>query len=408
MLMGIQKNFGTLRKFGLPYDAEVEYIQSTGTQVINTGVNPVVAPRVVADMSFTNTDDKDYWGNSISGVNANSVFIADYANHRLSYYRYASANYVGATSDDPGSGRHSWDVGKQVLVDRVLKYTSPNTYSYDSRQSEILIFRSGRGNPSGFRLYAFRIFDGDEIVRDFVPVRFTNSQGNREGALYDRAHPTGGPFGNGIYPNEGTGSFVVGRDKNKFESAEGYESRVEYIQSAFAQCIDTGVNPETAPVVLADIEFLNDTDTDYWGNTNSGVNASSIYIADFAGRVLRYYRYASNSYVGVSSVALMGRHMLSVGKQVTIDGNLVYTSPNTYSHDSKQSNILLFRSGRGNPASFRLYTLQVYDGDSLVRDFTPVRVFDNIGNTDGALYDSVTKRVFTNSGSSPFTIGPDV
>lgn len=45
----------------------------------------------------------------------------------------------------------------------------------------------------------------------FIPVR-VGSGANAVGYLYDKANPTGGPLGNGLYPNSGTGAFVIGPD----------------------------------------------------------------------------------------------------------------------------------------------------------------------------------------------------
>ena len=51
----------------------------------------------------------------------------------------------------------------------------------------------------------FRLHKGGELVRDFIPVRFTNDDRFTEGALYDRVS---GEF----FTNQGTGSFIIGPD----------------------------------------------------------------------------------------------------------------------------------------------------------------------------------------------------
>lgn len=47
------------------------------------------------------------------------------------------------------------------------------------------------------------------IVRDFVPVRVGTA-----GFLYDRANPTGGPSGNGLYGSATSTPLVAGPDRN--------------------------------------------------------------------------------------------------------------------------------------------------------------------------------------------------
>ena len=407
VLKGGIVRLGTVRYGGvfareLPYDAEVEYIESSGTQYIDTGVNPEVEPRVISDFTVMNSSDTDFFGNTNSGVSGSSAFIADIAYGRLQYYRFASAVGVntGITVQIGEQYRHRWSIGKNVSLDGTVKYTSPYTYAHDPNQPTILIFRSRRGNSATFRLYSFVLFDGGEIVRDFIPVRYTDG-GVSKGALYDRAHPTGGPLGNGLYANIGTGSFTIGPDIDQNYSI----CDVEYIQSSGTQWIDSQINPKTAPRVVADMEFLNADDRDYWGNANAGVPVPSIYIADFRSYALMYYRYGSNTYVGVPFTT-SGRHVWSVGKEVRVDGDLKYTSPNTYAYDSIQSNILIFKSGRGNPSAFRLYSLKIYDGDRLERDFVPVKMSKDSGESEGALLDLVSGKCFTNRGTGAFMIGP--
>lgn len=189
-----------------PYDAEVDYLESTGTQWIDTGVNPQNAPTIVADMQILNSRDQDYFGNTNSGVGSESFLIVDFLKYFLFFYRYASATAVRVDYQSQGN-REIWSIGKEVSVDGVLKYTSPNTYVHDANQTNIFIFKSGRGNASTFRLFSFKLYDGSFLVRDMIPVRFTNELGQSEGAMYDRVSGA-------LFRNAGTGAFLYGNDKS--------------------------------------------------------------------------------------------------------------------------------------------------------------------------------------------------
>lgn len=57
-------------------------------------------------------------------------------------------------------------------------------------------------------VYGFKAWNNGVLVRDLIPVRV-----GQTGYMYDRANPTGGPLGNGLYPNAGAGAFVLGPDK---------------------------------------------------------------------------------------------------------------------------------------------------------------------------------------------------
>ena len=53
--------------------------------------------------------------------------------------------------------------------------------------------------------------------------------------------------------------------------------------------------------------------------------------------------------------------------------------------------------------SGRFYACQIWDGQTLVRDFVPCRI-----GTTGYLYDRVSQTLFSNIGTGDFVLGPDV
>ena len=65
-------------------------------------------------------------------------------------------------------------------------------------------------NPQNFytqtRFYDFKMYDGDNLVFDGIPVRFTNEQNQSEGAMYDRVSGQ-------LFRNAGTGTLTLGPDK---------------------------------------------------------------------------------------------------------------------------------------------------------------------------------------------------
>ena len=73
-----------------------------------------------------------------------------------------------------------------------------------------LLSHSGGASPfNGIaKTRTFKITIEGVLVRDFISVRIGTT-----GYFYDKANPTGGPLGNGLYPNSGTGDFVLGPDK---------------------------------------------------------------------------------------------------------------------------------------------------------------------------------------------------
>lgn len=204
----------------LPYDAEVEYLESTGKQWIATGVFHDSANKVRFKLKIPN--QLGTWNGP----------YADYLNEQMRTTRLINnATSRGGVllyhATIAGSGATNF---KSVLLNDssiILEgYTSPSEYSLNGvvispvfpsvagvATRSMKLFHKGDG-PIASRFYYFRI----DNQCDFIPVRFTNELGQPEGAMYDSANPTVGmnPDGSarndGLYRNRGTGAFIIGPD----------------------------------------------------------------------------------------------------------------------------------------------------------------------------------------------------
>jgi len=56
------------------------------------------------------------------------------------------------------------------------------------------------------KLWSCKLFEQADLVMDLTPVRFTNEQGQSEGAMFDRVSGQ-------LFRNAGTGAFGRGSDK---------------------------------------------------------------------------------------------------------------------------------------------------------------------------------------------------
>ena len=96
------------------------------------------------------------------------------------------------------------------------------------------------------------------------------------------------------------------------------------------------------------------------------------------------------------------------GNGFAILNNVTYNIENANFVKTQNNNLILFgASGYGEVLSGagQIYYVQIYEQNTLVRNFIPVR-----RNSDGELgmYDTVSDTFFTNTGSGTFTAGPDV
>ena len=198
----------------LPYDAEVEYLESTGTQWIDTGVVGDIDTTI--GITWLKTQEIQY------AVAQNLMGAANGAwnNHpiNLSMYHYGSIgfgnngqsgwgvyHYTANTMYTVSLGKSGLFVNGAFVVSTGNSLTTINTVYPIS----IFSFNQGRGinEPGSFRCYGASIKSGDTLVRDFIPVRFTNEQDQTEGAMYDRVSGE-------LFRNAGTGAFTIGPDKS--------------------------------------------------------------------------------------------------------------------------------------------------------------------------------------------------
>ena len=190
----------------LPYDKELYYIESTGTQYIDTGFKPNQDTRIVATMQcVTSTNYGRLFGCGTYGA-LNSVMI-DYETGitgtlHIKYGNNSSWTNVSSVHGDYET--HTYDFNKNnFYLDGEL--VSSNTYGAFQSTSNLGIFTYINGNNVGSnteffigRLYGFQIYDNDVLVRDFIPIKV-----GQEGCLYDKVTQE-------IYRNAGSGSFVLG------------------------------------------------------------------------------------------------------------------------------------------------------------------------------------------------------
>lgn len=189
----------------LPYDAEVEYLESTGTQYIDTGVIFKTQPRVVFDWLVTDGGDKDICGTE--RADAGCFLIDIYLNNATwLWYRYGTSRISGnASMNKPNvNSRHTMDAGREVLLDGMQILSLSGTYDFSTNSQTLLLFRGRTYHKA--RIYSFLVYDNEALVCDFIPVRFTNEQGQSEGAMYDRVSGA-------LFRNAGTGVFIIGPDK---------------------------------------------------------------------------------------------------------------------------------------------------------------------------------------------------
>lgn len=201
----------------LPYDSEVEYLEGTGPQWIDTGI--IGNERIAIDVKWSYVSTSAHliqWG-ARTGVNKSTVAVPGYygtatdtrmyptfGTHTPSLYTAQSA--VGNNLWACHLERRQQDLykdGELVLSARVdtSSFSTINTiplFAFWDSPTQFL-------NRTGGRIWLCKIWQDDALIRDYVPVRFTNENISAEGAMFDRVSGQ-------LFRNQGTGSFIIGPD----------------------------------------------------------------------------------------------------------------------------------------------------------------------------------------------------
>ena len=211
MLIAARESFAAAARRQL---VEVEYLESTGTQYIDTGFVATNNTNVEMDFELASIGVGSIFGARKGlGKSAFGVRLMRYQSVPRYRWDYGSTDAY-LTSIDVTVGRHTFVTSRnKITYDSSASGTVASAFS--SSGLNVVIFAlndNGSVNTylNGLRVRRFSILDAGVLIRDYVPVRI-----GRVGYLYDRAHPAGGPSGNGLYGNNGTGEFRLGLDINE-------------------------------------------------------------------------------------------------------------------------------------------------------------------------------------------------
>lgn len=177
---------------------QVQYIESSGTQYIDTGFKPNQDTRVVVDGQYTTSDSPAFLfaarnlspiDNAFNVLMTGSAFRSDYDAENASF------------PSMPVGARYTFDKNRNICT--IGDKSVTNTAATFQSSHELYLFCSNDGGRADYfahaRIYSARIYDNDVLVRDFVPCR--NSGGTV--GLYDMA-------GAVFYSGSGSGAFTAG------------------------------------------------------------------------------------------------------------------------------------------------------------------------------------------------------
>lgn len=193
----------------LPYDAEVEYLQTDGSAYIDTGVK--TTSDVTFDINIYITSESfDFWcfGSRISSSSGQMAYMNNGKSWNRKEWWFAGARITQATKMAEGNHNFNNTANRNVLKidDRWTLTANDATFTTDN--NFYLLTTNNNGTPytsniqNGARILPSKLYVSGVLVRDYICVRKDGV-----GYLYDKVNQTFTGNANT------TGAFTYGADK---------------------------------------------------------------------------------------------------------------------------------------------------------------------------------------------------
>lgn len=187
---------------------QLEYLESSGLQYIDTGVKPDANAIVYIDGAFTaaspDLGTSQSFG-TFSGGGAKRFYLPRWNYQDTSYYRIIIGTAVPTENVVPDTNRHKFKGDRSTMVYSIDDRTFNATGTAQTCTTNFLLFANNGNyeiveNYSRFKLFECWLVNGGSMVRRFYAAR--RNSDNVLG-LYDTVN-------NVFYTNAGAGTFIAG------------------------------------------------------------------------------------------------------------------------------------------------------------------------------------------------------
>ena len=394
------------------YDHRVQYLESSGTQYIDTGVIPT------GNTTFTATYEYMAFGN---GTAANYDMIAGLAGGSGKRYYPVSLNgssgsvtlrherYV-FSNDQPSRthgalSRHTIifnDATHRVIVDGDLVSAFTATLGTETKTCYLFAANNGSDKAAYYaaaRIYECAFIENGTTVRKFIPVIDTNGVA----CMFDEVEEK-------LYYNRGTGTFTAGPVWTPEEATQVEIPwyLVEYLESTGTQWINTGVLATSNTETRLGYQFSTETQRNLAivGGVAGSSNSYRYYPVSVNGTsaLKERYVYSTEQFEAVYPALQHHEEIFNdTRKRVYIDSYCLGTLSKAFSQNTTTMNIFA-RAYNGNadyPPKVRIWH---YDIDE---SGVPVRAFIPAVDTNGVacFHDRVSGTNHYNKGTGTFKVG---
>lgn len=376
----------------------LKYIESSGTQYIDTGWSPqsnnlkirfratsVGAPQGTAICGAEDWRVRPRWVFILFGQSADATkvfpLIGDW-NNKTDGFTFTS----GTTIDIEWSANSTSTKVTENITNTTYTYTYESTMNFQNNDTTLKIFQNADGQRSSIRLSSYQIIDNNVLVRDFIPVLDKNGTP----CMLDRVE-------NKLYYNQGTGDFAY---------EEWDFTPCDYVYAdgnAYTSTLWHG-DSDTKMEMVFDIATQASANT---GSMGSRISANSQLLAIGYGASALASDFNNSSWSPYRAAIVYEtnkkyRVYTSKEKRSIIDEETgtVLAENNTLCSDTLSTDVLLLGAETGVALRHvgNIYEAKVWDGNVLMRDFVPVVDENNVAG----FYDKCLNVIFYSIGTSPY------
>ena len=298
--------------------------------------------------------------------------------------KVASKYLVEANVVNPSTGVREWKIDGKAIATYYDETFEDNRNFYLFTYNNITYpAYDGYG-----RIYACQMYNGDELIRDYIPVLNENDKPG----LYDLVEKK-------FYTFDGA-DFDKGTVVSK--TVKGYQQG-EYVQFSGNSFINTGYYPKgsTEVEIKVDLEASTGYRAIFSGRTNNTVSSFTLFQQNMS--TFRYDYGTTQTPIVVDKA--YGMYTIRMGKGKFILNDITYANYTEKDFESKY----MMRIGANWTDAIsqniwymhgKIYYMKIYDNDILVRDFVPAKSKSG----EIGFYDLVNHRFHPNAGSGNLSI----
>ena len=366
-----------------PFYCECEYLESTGTQYIDLGITSKSTIRAKAKFNLANVSAQAVFGSATTSGSGVGVFLGTASNGVV--YCNKTNTAISPSLTLVANTNYTFDMSLTTVSINGVNYTASTTT--DNNYNMLLFARTLAGNVdrriSG-KIYYFKLYDNGTLIRDLIPVL----DWDMTPCMYDRVTEQ-------LFYNQGTGSFIAGRQIHP----------VEYLESTGTQYIDTkyipNINTECS-MNLAFVSFDSTYRTPFSVRTADGAANSFTIMSSRSTNDNNSFAFGSSYWSGTSvPKVVLNKVVTAILRKGYAYWDGVSGNPGTSITPTSLTAYMFARNANGTASNFfmgKIYSCLIKDNNTTVRDFIPA--IDE--NGVGFMFDRVSHTCFLNAGTGAF------